>query len=561
MSKVGQVPNQNGQQPSPTTIPEPNDKESNPQLKTTRRIVLAPNSNPEVNQVFDLLDGQGKTAPYSLAADPSPIDGNTATTDVQPAVAIVVDTMLNGPGAGGGPTPRFFAISDPPTTQGYFANGEQAVALVGSAEGELKFSTIQDTPVDMQTAIGGDPTMMSNQTTLGYRTVHLQRLADPTLPYNPPPTDPYAGPVNNPKLPVNVYLTVDSASIDVTSFNGVWPASVSVEPGAGTQAVTFCSAQAAIRATVAVRSINSTCCGRTAAAWISGVGGNRWRTDGARHASGRGRHSRWARNELLGRCGHAALLQLDPPQFVGLSEPALWKLLHPDRRRASLTGHPDQGLCRIAAGQSRGRSAEPAGPALAELEQSAVRHATGIGAGSQKPIGPAALGLFRDAPRGRRLDLPVRRDSALWAGRVAGSRHSPVLRASDQLLRRGQSHRNATIRQPKRAGCPQSLPVAGIRADPFEIRGHRNGPRALDHEHERLYQRHADSFEYDLVDDDDGRLGDRDGGLGQPSDRTQRRQPALEHEKQLDRRSELERCRRPIRHGLDAVRHARPAPL
>ena len=211
MSKVGQVPNQNGQQPSPTTIPEPNDKESNPQLKTTRRIVLAPNSNPEVNQVFDLLDGQGKTAPYSLAADPSPIDGNTATTDVQPAVAIVIDTMLNGPGAGGGPHAAVLAISDPPTTQGYFANGEQAVALVGSAEGELKFSTIEEHGRRYADRYRRrcKKTMMSNQTTLGYRTVHLQRLADPTLPYNPPPTDPYAGPVNNPKLPVNVYLTVD----------------------------------------------------------------------------------------------------------------------------------------------------------------------------------------------------------------------------------------------------------------------------------------------------------------------------------------------------------------
>lgn len=59
-----------------------------------------------------------------------------------------------------------------------------------------------------------------------YRVVHLQRLADPTMPWNPPPGYNEADRAkravarHDPALPVNPYLTVDSASVDLTIFNG-----------------------------------------------------------------------------------------------------------------------------------------------------------------------------------------------------------------------------------------------------------------------------------------------------------------------------------------------------
>jgi len=59
-------------------------------------------------------------------------------------------------------------------------------------------------------------------TVLQYRTVFLQRLADPTLPWNPEPFN-WDGSPNiqyNSNLPVNPYLTIDWMFIDLTVFNG-----------------------------------------------------------------------------------------------------------------------------------------------------------------------------------------------------------------------------------------------------------------------------------------------------------------------------------------------------
>ncbi len=59
-------------------------------------------------------------------------------------------------------------------------------------------------------------------TVLQYKTVFLQRLADPTLPWNPEPLN-WDGSPNtdyNPNLPVNPYLTIDWMPIDLTVFNG-----------------------------------------------------------------------------------------------------------------------------------------------------------------------------------------------------------------------------------------------------------------------------------------------------------------------------------------------------
>ena len=62
-----------------------------------------------------------------------------------------------------------------------------------------------------------------NGTTANYRMIHLQRLANPMLPWNPLPkkADGTPDPDHRPNLPVNPYRTLDSSSVNLTAFNGV----------------------------------------------------------------------------------------------------------------------------------------------------------------------------------------------------------------------------------------------------------------------------------------------------------------------------------------------------
>jgi hypothetical protein len=60
-------------------------------------------------------------------------------------------------------------------------------------------------------------------TTANYRTIHLQRLANPLLPWNPPPNqykDSTGKDMHRPNLPINPYRTVDSSTVNLTVFNG-----------------------------------------------------------------------------------------------------------------------------------------------------------------------------------------------------------------------------------------------------------------------------------------------------------------------------------------------------
>ncbi len=57
-------------------------------------------------------------------------------------------------------------------------------------------------------------------TTPNYKFVLLQRLANPLLPFNPPPQDPNEGPLYDSSFPVNPYITTDWLPINLTVFNG-----------------------------------------------------------------------------------------------------------------------------------------------------------------------------------------------------------------------------------------------------------------------------------------------------------------------------------------------------
>ncbi|MEN0112011.1 MAG: hypothetical protein AAF805_14925, partial [Planctomycetota bacterium] len=60
------------------------------------------------------------------------------------------------------------------------------------------------------------PELVENQTTPNYRSMHLERLANPLLPWNPPPVQPdgTAHPQHDAALAVNPYLPVDAHAMD-----------------------------------------------------------------------------------------------------------------------------------------------------------------------------------------------------------------------------------------------------------------------------------------------------------------------------------------------------------
>ena len=97
--------------------------------------------------------------------------------------------------------PRFPNTSERPA-QGAYVNGDRDLSGY-------------DEPFDLL------PELIENQTTPNYRTMHLQRLANPRLAWNPPPVSATGrvNPQHDPTRPVNPYLTIDSLSLDLTSLN------------------------------------------------------------------------------------------------------------------------------------------------------------------------------------------------------------------------------------------------------------------------------------------------------------------------------------------------------
>lgn len=163
------------------------------QYTDTRRIVLEPNVDEEISQVR-VLGNQTPTL-TSMPAAPTNFPGQPP--DIRPVVAVPIGQ------------PRSVSITEPES--GYpLADFDLALAPPEGA-----YLNPMDQPLD---ATSPDALILqSNGTHAAFRNVHLQRLANPLLPWNPEP--PSAA--HNPNLPVNIYLTVDSMTVDLTTFNGV----------------------------------------------------------------------------------------------------------------------------------------------------------------------------------------------------------------------------------------------------------------------------------------------------------------------------------------------------
>ncbi len=133
-------------------------------------------------------------------------------------------------------------ISEPLPVDGYYPLPSHGLGLMvppgpgftisdGYGDGIDLTRRLPDTPLDLVPTIPpqrprpirkmiADIGLEAIGTSQNVRTIFLQRLADPTLPWNPDPDDPQFGTQFKSSLPLNPYLTIDWLPVDLTIYNG-----------------------------------------------------------------------------------------------------------------------------------------------------------------------------------------------------------------------------------------------------------------------------------------------------------------------------------------------------
>ena len=147
------------------------------EVASTHRIEINPDGDPTVHQVA--VKDNDTTPPLPLPPLPPTIN---------PVVGIVInrDQANNS---------RSFSVSEP---AGGYTGANWDPLLAG---GEGAYNPPRNVPFDK-----GDVILSTNETSPDYCVVHLQRLANPLLPWH---------------RTGNPYRTIDSSSVDITAFNGV----------------------------------------------------------------------------------------------------------------------------------------------------------------------------------------------------------------------------------------------------------------------------------------------------------------------------------------------------
>lgn len=179
---------------------------TNTYLDATRQIVLDPSPNLNVNQVT-VLNNERQDVPGTPARFVPPPPGPMAPMlPFYPEPLPIAQTRQNAVAV---------AINDPPLTltepydnyQSMIPPPPQYVAGTGQAEPYLE--PPMDEPFDLRVPerFDGDrDAIQRTGTTPRFRTVYLQRLADPQRPYD---------------ADTNPYRTIDWMDVNLTSFNGV----------------------------------------------------------------------------------------------------------------------------------------------------------------------------------------------------------------------------------------------------------------------------------------------------------------------------------------------------
>ena len=173
-----------------------------PELPSTRQIRLVPgNAASGRSQVYVENNIQAhdvtvsfRDAPTGITKQPTngELDAVVSPRDnkpIRPAAIVVNQPRLSISEPVGG-YPELAGLPDPPPG------------------GEYELTSISNQPLDVThgVTVNGKIQLTKNETIFNYRTVHLQRLANPRLQYHED---------------TNPYLTVDSLRCDITSFNGV----------------------------------------------------------------------------------------------------------------------------------------------------------------------------------------------------------------------------------------------------------------------------------------------------------------------------------------------------
>ncbi|MBN2476936.1 MAG: hypothetical protein JXB62_20175 [Pirellulales bacterium] len=153
-------------------------------LNTTRRIVLTPDHDPETPQQVQIFsDGTADDLDPQAPLNPLPI---------QPPVAVVINS------------PRRLSISEPDVP---YPNVDPLGQAYDPVAG---YPTPYDHPLDLNNPLWSgvfrNYGLKDNIRLDQVKFVHLQRLANPLVPYNP---------LTNP------YRTIDTAGIDLVCFNGI----------------------------------------------------------------------------------------------------------------------------------------------------------------------------------------------------------------------------------------------------------------------------------------------------------------------------------------------------
>ncbi len=188
-------------------------------LLQTRRFELVPSTDPNQQQLLI-----GENGGPELVSDGTNLvnvtdanrDGVPDSMILDPCIAIPVEDLNISEPVEGYPTQRYATMYQDPNINpsGTLVPLNQKPQL--NAYGEYEYQTPYNRPLDLE------PETTMNGTTQNYRSVHLQRLANPMFPWNPPQYD-EDGNLNgmhHPELPINPYLTIDSQSVDLTAYNG-----------------------------------------------------------------------------------------------------------------------------------------------------------------------------------------------------------------------------------------------------------------------------------------------------------------------------------------------------
>ena len=231
--------------------------------KETRRIELRPNFDPNVQQLLVTRNGGDPKDEVQMGNTFDPyakeLGRDNELISERGVVKNIYDSNATDAKIDDEPDNRYYPpcvtipvagmnISEPPWGWGpreYEAAEEEQLRLGTSGPNVFKFNP--DMAKREGRYAGGPfgrnqarlwchstpaPELNRTGTTANYRMIHLQRLANPTLPWNPYPllADGTPNTEHRPNLPINPYRTIDSSSVNLTAFNGVSGAEGDIEP-------------------------------------------------------------------------------------------------------------------------------------------------------------------------------------------------------------------------------------------------------------------------------------------------------------------------------------------